>query len=108
MYDINFWKASAERAVKTFAQALVALAGVEMVGIHAVDWPEMLSVAAMAALLSVLTSVASANFGKNPGPSLSDESTHPDTIVMEVEVPVEVEKKPAARKAPAKKATPKK
>ena len=108
MFDINFWKAAGERAVKTFAQTLVALAGVEMVGIHTVDWPEMLSVGAMAAVLSILTSVASANFGKNPGPSLTDESTHPDTIVMEVEVPVEVEKKPAAKKAPAKKATPKK
>jgi hypothetical protein len=109
MFDINFWKSAGERAVKTFAQTLVALVGVEMVGIHAVDWPEMISVGAMAALLSVLTSVASANFGKNPGPSLTDESTHPDTIVMEVEVPVEVPaKKAAAKKSPAKKATPKK
>jgi hypothetical protein len=104
MFDIDFWKASGERAIKTFAQSIVALASAEMVGIHIVDWPNMVSVAAMAAVLSVLTSVASANLGKNPGPSLGAESTHPDTIVVEVEVPVAV--KPAAKKAPAKKATP--
>lgn len=106
MYDINFWRAAGERAIKTFAQTIVALVGTEMVGIHTLDWGVILSASATATLLSILTSVASANFGKNPGPSLSDESTHPDTIVMEVEVPVEV--KPAAKKAPAKKATPKK
>ena len=106
MFDTNFWRAAGERAIKTFAQTLVALVGTEMVGIHTLDWGTILSAAATATLLSILTSVASANFGKNPGPSLSDESTHPDTIVMEVEVPVEV--KPAAKKATAKKATPKK
>ena len=109
MFDINFWRAAGERAIKTFAQTSMALIGVGMVGIHTVDWPMYLSVGATAALLSLLTSLASANFGSNPGPSLTDESTHPDTIVMEVEVPVEVPaKKAAAKKAPAKKATPKK
>lgn len=99
MFDNKFWVASAERAIKTFAQTLVALLGTEMVGIHTLDWGMMISTALTATVLSVLTSLASANFGKNPGPSLVDESTHPDTVVVEVEVPA------APKKAAAKKAT---
>lgn len=98
MFDNKFWLASAERAVKTFAQTLVALIGTEMVGIHTLEWGMMLSTALTATVLSLLTSLASANLGKNPGPSLVDESTHPDTVVVEVEVP-------APKKAAAKKAT---
>lgn len=105
MYDINFWKAAAERAIKTFAQTLVALMGTEMVGIHQFEWGMSLSASAFAAVLSIATSLASANFGPNPGPSLVDESTHPDTIVVEVAAPA---KKAAPKKAPAKKAPAKK
>lgn len=98
MFDNKFWVAAAERAIKTFAQTLVALLGTEMVGIHTLDWGMMISTALTATVLSVLTSLASANFGKNPGPSLVDESTHPDTVVVEVEVPA-APKKAAAKKA---------
>ncbi|NMW64443.1 hypothetical protein HHJ78_02590 [Mobiluncus mulieris] len=53
-----FWIGVGERAVKTFAQALVALIGTSAVAIHTLDWPVMLSTATTAALLSVLTSIA--------------------------------------------------
>lgn len=71
--DGMFWKAVAERAVKTFAQALVAVfaAGVTVLNI---DWVDALAVAGTAALLSVLTSVASIKLGKFDGPSLADEA----------------------------------
>ncbi len=85
MFDIRFWKAAGERAVKTFAQTLVALIGTGAVGIMSLDWPQMLSISATATLLSVLTSVASANFGSNPGPSLADETIEPGADVLEVE-----------------------
>lgn len=85
MFDSRFWMATAERAVKTFAQALIALIGTDMVGITSLDWPQLLAASATATLLSVLTSVASANFGPNPGPSLADETIEPDPIVLEVE-----------------------
>lgn len=85
MFDKRFWVASAERAVKTFAQALVALIGTGAVNIISLDWTQMLGVAATAAVVSVLTSVASANFGPNPGPSLVDETIEPDPIIVEVE-----------------------
>ena len=86
MFDSRFWVAAAERAVKTFAQTLVALIGTGAVGVMDLDWLQMLSVAATATILSVLTSVASANFGSNPGPSLADETIEPGATVLEVEV----------------------
>lgn len=51
-------KAALIRAIRTFAQALVAEIGTGAVGIVQLDWPAMLSVAATAAALSLLTSVA--------------------------------------------------
>lgn len=46
------------RAVKTAAQTAVALIGTNAVGITEVDWVAVGSAAALAAVLSVLTSVA--------------------------------------------------
>ena len=68
-----FWIAAGERAVKTFAQSLVALfaAGVTILNI---DWQQGLAVAATAAAVSVLTSVASVRLGQFEGPSLAGEA----------------------------------
>ncbi len=68
-----FWVAAGERAVKTFAQSLVALfvAGVTVLTI---DWQQGLAVAATAAVVSVLTSVASVRLGQFEGPSLAGEA----------------------------------
>lgn len=59
MRSKQFWQDTAERAVKTFAQALlgVFVAGVTILS---VDWVDALAIAATATLVSVLTSVASA------------------------------------------------
>lgn len=54
----RFWVGAGERAVKTFAQSLVALIGTGAVAVHTLDWATMLATAATAAVLSVLTSVA--------------------------------------------------
>ena len=54
----EFWKAAAIRAIKTFAQAMVAQIGAGSIGVVAFDWLGAFSVAAMAAVLSIFTSLA--------------------------------------------------
>jgi hypothetical protein len=95
MFDIDFWKATAERAVKTFVQVLIATFGTDQIGIVELPWESALSLAASAALLSILTSLGSANLGSKAGPSLVGETTKPEVI--------EVVKKAAVRKPAAKK-----
>ena len=51
-------KAAAVRAVKTIAQTAVSMLTGNMVGIVDVDWLAVLSVSAMAGVVSLLTSVA--------------------------------------------------
>jgi hypothetical protein len=53
-----FWKNLAERALKTFAQALLAALGTGALDVIHVNWIGALSVAVGATVLSVLTSVA--------------------------------------------------
>lgn len=56
-YWKNFWRAALIRAIRTFAQALVATIPVG-IAITQVGWPDALGIAATAAVLSVLTSLA--------------------------------------------------
>lgn len=53
----KFWKAALIRAIRTFAQALIAYIGTSAV-LSEVNWLEALSAAALAALLSILNSIA--------------------------------------------------
>lgn len=69
-----FWKATAERAVKTFAQSLAALLLADGTGLLDSQWVPRLSVAGMAALVSVLTSVGS-DAATGDGPSLTNSET---------------------------------
>jgi hypothetical protein len=75
MWSKTFWEKTAERAVKTFIQALLAAFGVGEVGSAAgvdllsVDWPGALSLAGSAALLSVLFSALSSGRGDPESPS---------------------------------------
>ena len=81
----QFWLSSIERAFKTFAQSVVALIGTQALGILDVDWVQILSVAALAAVVSVLTSVASAELGKSRGPSLVSETISAAAVKPEPE-----------------------
>jgi hypothetical protein len=74
MWSSSFWKASAERAIKTFAQTLVALVGTDAADVLTINITDAVQASVVAAVLSVLTSLASSTRG-NPGPSLSNEST---------------------------------
>lgn len=73
MWTLDFWKDTAERAIKTFAQAVVAGLTAGVTGILEVDWITVVSVSALAALVSVLTSVASAPFSSRGTASLVAE-----------------------------------
>ena len=68
--SLRFLRELFERAVKTFAQALAAVLTAGATNLLEVPWGGALAAAGLAALLSVLTSVASAPFGAEETPSL--------------------------------------
>ena len=70
MWTSLFWRQTAERAVKTAAQAGAAFFVVGSTGVAGVDWATVGGVAGAAAVASVLTSLASAPFGQPDSPSL--------------------------------------
>lgn len=69
VFSRSFARQASERAVKTFAQVCVALLTTDVVGVLDVNWTQTASVAGLAALVSVLTSVASEPFGPKDSPS---------------------------------------
>jgi hypothetical protein len=65
-----FWRLAIERALKTFAQTLAAVLGAGGIGLIDAAWLTALSTAAVASLVSLLTSAASAPIGRPNDPSL--------------------------------------
>ena len=81
-----FWGSALERAVKTFAQSIVAVISVAGFTPADVDWKQLLAVGGIAAAVSLLTSIASVPAG-NAGPSLASEVlSHPAPAVPADEV----------------------
>lgn len=76
MFSKDYWRATAELAVRAFAGSLVALLGVNVSGILDADWQQALSVAALATVVSVLTSLSVANVGPH-GPTVTQELPTP-------------------------------
>lgn len=70
MWTQPFWRDALERAIRTFAQALLALIGTDLVGVTELDWPTMLMVGATAAIVSVLTSIVATGVGDRGTASL--------------------------------------
>jgi hypothetical protein len=86
MFTSLFWKLTAERAVKTFAQTL---AGVLVVGgatLLSAHWTTALATAGMAAVVSVLTSVGSLKIGTPDSPSVIKNDPPPPAPAGEPEV----------------------
>ena len=73
MWNAKFWKQTAERAIKTAAQAALAFFVVGSTVFDQVDWAAVAGGTAIAAIASVLTSLASAPFGPEDSPSLVGE-----------------------------------
>jgi len=70
VYTLTFWKDAAERAIRTAAQALLALWATDVSGVLAVDWVQAGSVSALAALMSLLMSVAATGTGSQDSASV--------------------------------------
>lgn len=69
MWTVGFWKETAERAVKTFAQTAAAILVTNEVGDLGASWKGILATAAVAAAASVLTSIGSVKAGEPNSPS---------------------------------------
>lgn len=70
MFTKSFLMQLVERAIKTFAQTFVALAGASQMDWLNLDWQHLTATAAIAAGLSVLTSIASDKVGPTDTPSM--------------------------------------
>jgi r1t holin len=72
--DSAFWLATVERAIRTFAQTLIATLGLDTTDIINVPWERGLALAASSALLAVLTAIATGRTGPN-GPGLTETTS---------------------------------
>jgi hypothetical protein len=76
MFSKKFWQQSAERAAKTFLQVFCTLLGANQFSILNAPWITALSTAAMAAVLSLLTSLASEPVGERQTPHCAPRLHH--------------------------------
>lgn len=100
LWTFAFWKGAAERALKSFAQALVVFVGAAGVGVLDVDWPTALGVSVAFALASLLTSIGSADFVAGvpaAAGSITMRTTGPVIPMSNRGGPVEVHKDDAGR-----------
>lgn len=70
MWTRTFWIRAAERALRTFAQALLGALTAGLVVTDAAQWKAALIAAVVAAFASVLTSVAGSAVGDHDDPAL--------------------------------------
>jgi hypothetical protein len=78
MFTVNFWKQSAERALKSAAQGLIGMWTLDGFNILNADLGLAGGVALGAAVLSVLTSIVTAGVGEPDDPS----AVHKDTTIV--------------------------
>lgn len=71
LYSLAFWRDATERALKTAAQSAVIALGGDAFNVWAVDWSGVSGVSLGGAVLSVLTSVASAGIANRGTASLT-------------------------------------
>ena len=76
----RFWVDAAERAIRTFAQALIGAITAGLVVTDAAQWKAAGIAAAVAALVSLLTSVAASGVGDQDSPSLLPAAQQPEPV----------------------------
>jgi len=79
MTTSGFWKATAERIIRTFAQALLAVLGAEQFGLFDAPWTAAFSTAGMAAFLALVTAVAAAG-DEQGGPGITEIVKPPQPV----------------------------
>ena len=82
MWTVAFWRATAERAIRTFAQSFAAVIVVGATGVIDADWLNALSVSGLTTLLSILTSLAAGASSPASGPSLGTEVPRDDVAAQ--------------------------
>lgn len=70
MFTQAFWMDALERAIATFAQTLLALAGTAMLDWVSLDWVQIAIASLIAAGLSVAKSLAASYVGSEPNASV--------------------------------------
>jgi hypothetical protein len=70
----KFWADAGERAIRKVAQtALALLVAAGPVGINAINWKQVCSIAALAGVISLLTSIVASGVGDKSSASLVPE-----------------------------------
>jgi hypothetical protein len=77
MIRYSFWTDALERALKTAAQALIVFLGADVANVFAVDWQRAAGVAAGAAVVSLLMSIASTQVSAKGTASLAASANAP-------------------------------
>lgn len=72
MWTLAFWKAIAERAIKTFAETLAGALAINQFTPADIDWNTSLAIAGLAALIAVLFNIGTAG-ATDGSPSLAGE-----------------------------------
>ena len=76
IWTADFWKATAERVIRTFAQAFAAAFVANATGIIGANWEAIVSISGGAALVALMTCIA-ANITTHEGPGFTkSENLH--------------------------------
>ena len=70
MFKKKFWIESTERALKTFAQVVLVVAGGASLNVLTVDWKSLIGLGLGGVVLSYATSIVSSGIGPKNSPSL--------------------------------------
>jgi hypothetical protein len=79
LFTATFWLDAGERAIKTAAQTVLALVGVNVTDVASLNWQEMAITTGVATGLSILTSIVSSGIGE-PGTASVLNPAPPDTL----------------------------
>jgi hypothetical protein len=79
LLTLTFWLDAFERAIKTAAQTVLGLIGVNVTDVTSLDWKEIAVATAFTTGLSILTSIVSSGIGE-PGTASVLNPAPPDTL----------------------------